>query len=488
MPKATDIHPIAAELFFLPVYTRVPLKFGPETTTYVTCARVRLRVADAAGRTADGWGETPLSVQWAWPSTLPYEQRHEAMKGLCVALTKAWADFAESGHPMHVGVTFLRNRLPALLKKANTPPRGSEPGPAAEAGWRQMPWLAALICCSPFDLALHDAYGNLLGLPTYKTYTSEFMNRDLASHLEPAPGSKPLFDGRYPADFFAPKPPVRMPAWHLVGGKDLLSADELDGSEPNDGYPVFLPDWIRRDGLTCLKVKLRGNDPAWDYDRLVRVGTLAVEGGCPLPAMGTRWLTADFNCTVTKPVYVNDILDRLMAERPRLYQMILYVEQPFPYDLEQNQIDVRSVSARKPLFMDESAHDWRLVRLGRSLGWTGVALKTCKTQTGAILTLCWAKAHGMMLMVQDLTNPMLAQIPHCLLAAHAGTIMGVETNAMQFYPEASKPEEAVHPGLYRRRDGCVDLSTIGGPGFGYRLGEIARELPEPAASAGDAAC
>jgi hypothetical protein len=83
----------------------------------------------------------------------------------------------------------------------------------------------------------------------------------------------------------------------------------------------------------------------------------------------------------------------------------------------------------------------------------------------------------MALMVQDLTNPMLAQIPHVLLAAHAGTIRGVETNAMQFYPEASKPEQAVHPGLYRRRDGRVDLSTLGGPGFGYRLDRIARELP-----------
>jgi len=125
--------------------------------------------------------------------------------------------------------------------------------------------------------------------------------------------------------------------------------------------------------------------------------------------------------------------------------------------------------------MDESAHDWKIVRLGRELGWTGVALKTCKTQTGALLSLCWAKAHGMTLMVQDLTNPMLAQIPHVLLAAHAGTIMGVETNAMQFYPDASLPEEAVHPGLYRRREGVVDLSTIGGSGFGYRLSEIDRE-------------
>ena len=48
----------------------------------------------------------------------------------------------------------------------------------------------------------------------------------------------------------------------------------------------------------------------------------------------------------------------------------------------------------------------------------------------------------MTLMVQDLTNPMLAQIPHVLLAAHAGTIMGVETNAMQFYPDASTAEAA----------------------------------------------
>ena len=83
-------------------------------------------------------------------------------------------------------------------------------------------------------------------------------------------------------------------------------------------------------------------------------------------------------------------------------------------------------------------------------------------------------------MVQDLTNPMLAQIPHLLLAAHVGTIMGVETNSMQFYPQASAPEAQIHPGIYRRQDGKVDLSSIRGPGFGYRLDEIKRILPEPA--------
>jgi hypothetical protein len=257
-----------------------------------------------------------------------------------------------------------------------------------------------------------------------------------------------------------------------------LDASELSGDEPDDGYPVVLGDWIERDGLTCLKVKLRGNDEAWDYERLVRVGRIGAE-------KNVKWLSADFNCTVHNPDYVNEVLDRVARDEPAIFDMLLYVEQPFPYDLERHQIDVRSVAARKPLFMDESAHDWRLVRLGRSLGWTGVALKTCKTQTGALLALSWARAHGMSLMVQDLTNPMLAQIPHVLLAAHADTIMGVESNAMQFYPEASTAEARVHPGVYTRRGGVLDLSTINGPGFGYRVDEIARPLPGPVFNKGD---
>jgi len=462
----TDIHPVSVDLYFIAVETRVPLKFGPETLTSVICARACMTVADAAGKRAQGWGETPLSVQWAWPSSLSYQERCDAMQTFCRRLAAAWAHFTGQGHPIELGYEFNESVLPGLLEELNAE-RGAEAQP--------MPWLAALVCCSAFDVALHDAYGRLLGCPVYSTYSARYMNADLAHFLEPVPGDRVSFTGKYPDEFLVSPPAQHLPAWHLVGGKDLLDTSELTGSEPDDGYPVLLPDWIERDGLTCLKVKLRGNDARWDYDRLVRVGEIALE-------RDVLWLTSDFNCTVTDPAYVNEILDRLVTEHPRIYQMILYVEQPFPYDLEANQIDVHSVSARKPLFMDESAHDWRLVRLGRELGWTGVALKTCKTQTGALLSLCWAKAHGMTLMVQDLTNPMLAQIPHCLLAAHAGTIMGVETNAMQFYPAASAPEEAVHPGLYRRKSGQVDLSTLSGPGFGYRLDEIKRHLPEKAAS------
>jgi L-alanine-DL-glutamate epimerase-like enolase superfamily enzyme len=457
-----DVRPVEVALYFLPVETRVPLKFGAEVVTAVTCARVCMRVVDRQGRSAEGWAETPLAVQWTWPSDLTYEVRNEVLQRFCVKLAEAWAAFELPGHPIEVGHAFQQRVLPKLLAEVN-----------AERDV-PMPWLAALVCCSAFDNALHDAYGKLLDKPIYETYGPPFMNRDLAYFLEPAADgvNQVSFQGKYPEDFLVFPRPDRLPAWHLVGGLDLLTPDERTGDEPDDGYPVVLTEWIKRDGLTCLKIKLRGTDADWDYGRLVQIGEIAIAGG-------VDWLTSDFNCTVRDPAYVNAILDRLMAEHPRIYGMILYVEQPFPYDLAQHRIDVHSVSARKPLFMDESAHDWRLVKLGRSLGWTGVALKTCKTQTGALLSLCWAKAHGMTLMVQDLTNPMLAQIPHVLLAAHAGTIMGVETNAMQFYPEASLSEAEVHPGLYQRRQGCVDLSTLQGPGFGYRLDEIERTLPDP---------
>lgn len=446
-------------MYFLPVQTRTPYKFGSQILSEVTCARVWLEVVDTKGNVAGGWGETPLSAQWAWPGKSDIAERIDGMRIFCRILGKALCEFGESGHPIEISHTFQKEVFHPLR---TSPEIGVEGG---------ISYLAGLVCLSAFDIALHDAYANLHQVPVYETYGRPYMNRDLSTYLEPAADTYVSFIGKYPCDFLAKNPPVEIPAWHSVGAGDPLTDDDLDGSEPNDAYPKTLEGWIRRDSLNCLKIKLSGKNWDHDYNRIIEIGEVAGRHGCD-------WLCADFNCTVKESKFITDMLTRLATEAPETYRRILYVEQPFAYEMDASPVDVRDVSSMKSLYMDESAHDWKLVREGRSRGWTGVALKTCKTQTNALLMQAWAAAHYMPLMVQDLTNPMLAQIPHALLAAYSGTIMGLETNAMQYYPEASGLEAVKHPGLYDRKGGVLNLSTLGPHGFGYCVEEIGRTLPQ----------
>ncbi len=324
------------------------------------CSYLRGSYGRERAQRATGWGETPLSVQWVWPSTLPYARRLDRLIAFTAEIGRRLVQSNLSGHPIEIGTDFQNDVLPQLLIEFN---RGGEPA-------ESVPWLAALLCFSAYDLAAHDAYGQLLDRPTFTTYGPEHLTRDLASLID----DEACFCGKYPADFLLHPRRERLVAWHLVGGLDPLETSEIVDA-PDDAHPLLLRDWIADDGLRCLKIKLRGNDAPWDYDRLVRIGEIGLAGG-------VEWFSADFNCTVRDPEYVNEILDRLARDHSRIDRALLYVEQPFGYDLDAERIDVRSVARRKPLFLDESAHDWRHVRLGRELGWNGVALKTCKTLSG----------------------------------------------------------------------------------------------------------
>ena len=102
----------------------------------------------------------------------------------------------------------------------------------------------------------------------HDTYNREFMSANLGSFLEPAATTEVAYDGLFPEDLLIMNPPKSLPAWHLVGRKDPVLPSEISGEEPEDGYPVLLSGWVRRDGLSCLKVKLRGDDAGWDYARL----------------------------------------------------------------------------------------------------------------------------------------------------------------------------------------------------------------------------
>ena len=86
-----------------------------------------MTVVDEAGRRAVGWGETPLSVPWAWPSPLPYDVRHEAIRQLTLDVARLACDASPSltGHPLLICCHVLEELLPsARAASASTLPDG----------------------------------------------------------------------------------------------------------------------------------------------------------------------------------------------------------------------------------------------------------------------------------------------------------------------------------------------------------------------------
>ena len=121
------------------------------------------------------------------------------------------------------------------------------------------------------------------------------------------------------------------------------------------------------------------------------------------------------------------------------------------------------------MLIDESLTGVEDFAQAMELGWSGIALKSCKCLSSDLLFLALAERARVPYAVQDLTNPSLALLHSVGLAARTHTILGVEANARQFFPAASAVEEKVHPRLFRVHDGVVDTRTLRGPGLGMQV-------------------
>ena len=134
--------------------------------------------------------------------------------------------------------------------------------------------------------------------------------------------------------------------------------------------------------------------------------------------------------------------------------------------------DMRPLAALKPVLIDESlasAHDFRRAM---ELGWSGIALKSCKCLSADLLLLCAAEMAGVPYAVQDLTNPSIALVESIGLAARIHTIKGVEANSRQFFPEANRLISEVHSGLCAVRDGYARTESIRGTGLGFQIDRV----------------
>ncbi|MGI6206725.1 MAG: enolase C-terminal domain-like protein [Anaerolineae bacterium] len=465
--RKTDITVKEAELHLVEMPpARATLKFGAATRSSDKPARpqraflphVRVRVENGAGQSAVGWGAIGIGVAWSWPKSEAGEQiRSDAMRQLMQEFCQEATRSNPSGHPLDI-FHDLEAELPALSRKAC----------AAVGLAEDMPYLASLISLCPLDAAIHDAFGVVNGIDTYDGYGPDHMS-DLSRYLGPQ------FKGKYLSQYLQPAYKPWIPVFHLVGGADKLLRSEVDESDPQDGLPNSLDEWIEHDRLICLKVKLCGTDLAWDLERTLAVEAVARE---TQERLGIRelHLTTDMNEQAESPEYVVEFLHKLRERRPSAFEALLYVEQPTERDLNLHRFDMSPIAAMKPVIVDESLMTTADFDLAMELGWTGVALKTCKCQSHALLCAAKAEDRGVPYMVQDLTNPGLALIHSVGLAARLDTMMGVEANSRQFRPAWSEPEAAVHPHTLWPVEGRVSTETFGKLGLGYRIEEIDRPV------------
>lgn len=449
MSKPTDIRITGCRTRYQHYDYRTPIKFGGVAVSSVLILDVECEVMSRDGRVACGFGSMPLANTWSFPSReLTFDQTQNAMQVLAERLACVFRGFGECGHPVELGVELEE----AFLKEA------VEVGRELQLS-QPIPKLCTLVCGSAFDAALHDAFGKMLGLNCYHTYSGEFMNRDLGAWLGAG------FAGEYPDAHVHREPRPRMPLYHLVGALDPLDAAEL--VQPvGDGLPETLPDWIHYNGLTHLKIKLNGDDLDWDLERIIKVDRVTAE------TQRERGVTAwhyslDFNERCQSVGYLVEMMRRLRERTPQGFDRVQYIEQPTARDLKAHPENRMHEAAKlKPVVIDESLTDLESLLLARELGYTGAALKACKGQGQSLLMAAAAQKMGLFLCVQDLSCPGASLIHSAGIAAHVPGVAAIESNSRQYCPAANDGWRDRFPGIFNVRDGSMDTSCLNGPGLG----------------------
>ncbi|HKB04161.1 MAG TPA: enolase C-terminal domain-like protein [Gemmataceae bacterium] len=445
----TDIRIRDIRLAYEDYLYRAPIKFGGVAVDRVTLLNVHADVETRAGKVARGFGSMPLGNVWAYPSrAMSYQQTLDAMKAVAERVADIYRRHAEYGHP--IDITWAAEH--DCIKRAGDVGRRLN---VADP----IPVLATLVCASPFDAALHDAFGKAHGLNCYSTYGPNFLPRDLGHYL----GAE--FKGLHLSQFITTKAKPRMPLYHLVGALDPLTAADVR-QRVGDGLPETLAEWIPFNGLTHLKIKLNGDDLGWDVDRVAGVDRVA-EVEQAKRAVSTWYYSLDFNERCANVGYLLEFLRRVQEKAPRGFDRVQYIEQPTRRDLKADRANVmHEASKLRPVVIDESLTDLESLRLAKEMGYTGAALKACKGQTQSLLLAAAAKKDGMFLCVQDLTCPGASLIHSAGIAAHVPGIVAIESNARQYCPASNAPWEGRFPGMFRITDGTMETGLLDGPGLG----------------------
>lgn len=294
-------------------------------------------------------------------------------------------------------------------------------------------------------------------------------------------------DGMSLAEAMPTQPLSELAIRHTVGMVDPITAEDLDPTvRPNDGLPETLEEYIERDQLSYLKIKLGGDVDA-DCARLEKIGAVMLQVGRPIA------FTLDGNEQFQSLTDFADFTSRLRTSRSisAMLSQALFIEQPldrrmtFANPPDQTALDEIGI----PLLIDE-ADGWTTAFYeAMELGYRGVSHKNCKGVFRSLLNAMLAthrnRADGQDTYFQsaeDLTcMPVLSLNADLALVAALG-VGHCERNAHHYFAGLGHLSQrdadaalTAHPDLYgidhgvarlRTHTGFLSARSANGPGFG----------------------
>lgn len=447
-PLSTGARIEAVETSYQDYRYRAPYKFGGKEVDRVTLLTVRCRLLGRNGKTAEGYAAMPLGNVWSFPAPdIPYDTTLEAMRRLAEKIARLTRAYREYGHPLDAN----RALEPEYLKAAGEVAREMNLP-------RPVPKLCTLVTASPFDAAVHDAFGRLHGRNSFTVCGKDFVRYDLGHYLNRE------FRGEYLDSYLLPQAAPRVRMYHSVGASDPLTPAEVR-QRAADGLPENLADWIPYSGVRAIKIKLNGNDLAWDVERVAAIDRVTIAAQRKRGV--DEWLySLDFNERCPNVAYLLAFERGIREKAPAAFDRVQYIEQPTARDLAADRKNVMFAAAKlKPVVIDESLTGLDALLLARRMGYTGAALKACKGQSQTLLMAAATGKYKMFRCVQDLTCPGAALVHSVGIAAHIPGAAALEANAREYVPAANRGWEKRFPGIFDVRDGFLDTRGLDGPGL-----------------------
>ena len=426
---------------------RMPFRFGVVTLTESPQAFARARIRLADGR--EGWGMAAEMLAPKWFDKNPALTNEENAAQLRAALEVARAFYTGDRAPRTAFGLFAAHyhaQLEACAAKGLNRLVASY-GPAL------------------LDRAVLDALCRLHGVSF-----SDAARANLPG-IAPA-GLLPEFAGFDFGRFLAGlRPLAALHARHTVGLVDpITAADQPAGSRVGDGLPETLEEVVAAYGHTWFKLKV-GGDVREDVARLGAIA--AVLDRSPAP----YHVTLDGNEQYESVAGIAELWTAIenTPALARLAESTVFIEQPIARGAALER-DVGSLSARRPVIIDESDEDLDAFPRARARGYHGVSSKSCKGFYKSLVNLArcerWNREAGApryFMSAEDLTTQAGVGVQQDLALV---ALLGLEhvernghhyVNGMAALPAAEQGAFLrAHPDLYTERAGAVRLRIVEG--------------------------